>query len=213
MNYSQNEINFLCRLLGYGKLVGFDEFGMLSQEESEEVIQSLEEKKIIEDGQFTEKGLALEQFLQFYINSTKYIHLGHCLLGNYQDNQYIMIKEKDNEIEVLPVTQDEVVFSILAQFVDELESIEEGRLRNRMMSKRRFQKYMEEHKDAKAIYYTYVDMETHQQKVAVIYYADHKLQHYNVLKEELTSYSKEYVQQGIESIFRWEADEICQKLN
>ena len=66
MRYSENEINFLCRLIGYGRLAGFDTFSMLSKKDSEEVVQQFTEKNIIEGDLLSKTGLALIQFIKLY---------------------------------------------------------------------------------------------------------------------------------------------------
>ena len=72
------------------------------------------------------------------------------------------------------------------------------------MTKRRFKEFMDENPDIPAIFYYYIDLDKKENRDAVLFYADNKLQHYNGTLEELTIYPKEYVQQGIESIFHKE---------
>lgn len=204
MRYSENEINFLCRLIGYGRLAGFDTFSMLSKKDSEEVVQQFTEKNIIEGDLLSKTGLALIQFIKLYAESKIYLKIGDSMFANYQDDEYIMISKNDMTYTIVPLNQDEIVGTLLSKFSDKMENIEDGKVRNKLMTKRRFKEFMDENPDIPAIFYYYIDLDKKENRDAVLFYADNKLQHYNGTLEELTIYPKEYVQQGIESIFHKE---------
>lgn len=204
MRYSENEINFLCRLIGYGRLAGFDTFPMLSKKDSEEVVQQFTEKNIIEGDLLSKTGLALIQFIKLYAESKIYLKIGDSMFANYQDDEYIMISKNDMTYTIVPLNQDEIVVTLLSKFSDKMENIEDGKVRNKLMTKRRFKEFMDENPDIPAIFYYYIDLDKKENRDAVLFYADNKLQHYNGTLEELTIYPKEYVQQGIESIFHKE---------
>lgn len=201
MNFSENEINFICRLLGIGRLLGYDTFPMLSKKESEDVVASFVEKKIIDGDLLTESGLALAQFIRLYTDSRRFLKIGNSMFANYQENEYVMITKQDHTFIVAPVNQDEIVVTLLTKFTDKLKIVESGKIKNKLVSKRSFKTYMDEHSDINAIFYYYIDLDKDKDRDAVLFYADNKLQHYNATLEELTIYPKEYVQKGIESIF------------
>ncbi|MFQ7757346.1 MAG: hypothetical protein ACLRH5_12680, partial [Intestinibacter bartlettii] len=183
---------------------GFDTFSMLSKKDSEEVVQQFTEKNIIEGDLLSKTGLALIQFIKLYAESKIYLKIGDSMFANYQDDEYIMISKNDMTYTIVPLNQDEIVVTLLSKFSDKMENIEDGKVRNKLMTKRRFKEFMDENPDIPAIFYYYIDLDKKENRDAVLFYADNKLQHYNGTLEELTIYPKEYVQQGIESIFHKE---------
>lgn len=201
MNYSENEINFICRLLGYGKLPGYDDFPILSKKESEEVVEQFIEKKIIEGDKLTDKGLSLSQFMKWYAQARRYLKIGNSMFANYQNNEYVMMTKHDTAFTILPVNQDEIVAILLSKFSNQMKSVESGKMQKRFITKRRFKDYMDANPEVNAIYYYYIDLDKKTDTKGLLFYADNKLQHYDGSLEELTIYPKECVQQGIESIF------------
>lgn len=106
MKFSEQEMNFLCRLLHYSKLIGYENFPLLNKEESKKVMAKLEEKNIIKDGLLTKYGLTLIRFISLYNKSRKFLKIGSTNYANYQKNEYVMINMKESNFEILPVNQD-----------------------------------------------------------------------------------------------------------
>lgn len=204
MKYSENEMNFLCKLLGYGRLAGFDIFSMLSKKDSEEVINLLTKKNIIEGDLLTKKGLALVQFIKLYAESKIYLKIGNIMFANYQDDEYVMISKNNMTYMILTIKQDEITATLLSKFSNEIENIQEGEVRNKLMTKTTFKEFMENNPNIPAIFYYYIDLEKKENRDAVLFYDENKLQHYNGTLEQLTIYPRDYIQQGIESIFNKE---------
>lgn len=201
MFYTSQEINFLCRLAHFGKMIGYNDFVMLSKAETEKTFKQLEEKNIFSENRLTEYGLALIKLIVLYNKSRRFLKLGSVNFANYQDDEYIMVYQKDNGFFIEPVTQDQITTAIMSKFADEYAFMKEGDIKKRLYSRRKFSKFMTEYADAKAVYCFRFDLDKREEHVSVIFMLEHLLHFYDSTLEEMTIYPKSYVQQGIETIF------------
>ena len=142
MKFSEQEMNFLCRLLHYSKLIGYENFPLLNKEESKKVMAKLEEKNIIKDGLLTKYGLTLIRFISLYNKSRKFLKIGSTNYANYQKNEYVMINMKESNFEILPVNQDQITISILTKFSDQYSNLTEGNIKKKLFSRRHFIEFM-----------------------------------------------------------------------
>lgn len=133
MKFSEQEMNFLCRLLHYSKLIGYENFPLLNKEESKKVMAKLEEKNIIKDGLLTKYGLTLIRFISLYNKSRKFLKIGSTNYANYQKNEYVMINMKESNFEILPVNQDQITISILTKFSDQYSNLTEGNIKKEIV--------------------------------------------------------------------------------
>ena len=202
MKFSEQEMNFLCRLLHYSKLIGYENFPLLNKEESKKVMAKLEEKNIIKDGLLTKYGLTLIRFISLYNKSRKFLKIGSTNYANYQKNEYVMINMKESNFEILPVNQDQITISILTKFSDQYSNLTEGNIKKKLFSRRHFIEFMNEHPDTKALYYYKLDLDEKSECSATLFIDDNVLKHYDSVLEEMTIYTKAHVQHGIESIFK-----------
>lgn len=201
MRINEREVNFLCKASEFHSLIGFDRLPMLSKNDVEKAMDSLKKKKIIQDHKLSSQGLALVKILHLYNQAKKFIKIGNANFANYQDQEYVMIKKEQEDFIIEAVNQDQIVVSILGKLSAEWKDVEEGSVKKKLMSKNMFIEYMKKHEDQKAIYYYHIDLERETERSAVLFVENHRLQHYDALKEELILYPKEEIQKGIEKIF------------
>ncbi|MEF9920497.1 MAG: hypothetical protein RR945_05725 [Erysipelotrichaceae bacterium] len=201
MKFTIYELAWLCQIIKVKKLVGFDAFPMLEKEETDVASNGLINKQIIKDGKLTEMGLSVVETINLYVNARRFMKLGeHSVFANYQSSEYILITKTDTLYSINMVTQDMIVSIILSKFKT-LSTIKDDEYKKRFVSKHKFAEIMEKYDDAESIFYYMVDLDSKEEKKAVMFVAEGYFQHYDAIVGELEKYPRNQVQQGIESIF------------
>lgn len=201
MQFTNQEMGFLCRLAHFDKMLGYGVFPLLNKNEVENVISSLKEKNILDDNIMTEQGLALIKFITLYNNAKKFIKIGSINFANYQDKEYVMVTKREDNFLIDVINQDGIIAVLLAKFSDNYEAMENGEIKRKFITNRRFTEIMRENENAEAIYYFRFNLNNKEEHTGVLYILEKQLYHYDSNLEELVSYPRNHVQKGIESIF------------
>lgn len=203
MIFTIEEMTFLCLIQNLNGLPGFSKFNILSKKQSENTIQSLTQKKILnEEKLLTDEGLKISNIISLYAHSKVFYKFGKdSIFARYHEKEYVMLSYTDDHYQVDLVNQDQISLIIINKLKN-WKSIKDGTLKKKILFINRFNEFVEENKDMESMFYYKADLTNSVDTKGVLFICDGYLQIYDMTSAELTFYPRELIQQGIEGIFR-----------
>lgn len=201
MIFTIEEMTFLCLIQNLNGLIGFPKFNILSKEQSENVIQSLTQKKILnKEKLLTDNGLKISNIISLYAHSKMFYKFGKdSVFAKYHEKEYVMLSCIDNQYHVDLVNQDQISLIIINKFQN-WKSIKDGEYKKNFFPTSRFNEFVENNKNMESIFYYKADLENKTDFKGVLFIHDGYLKSYDIKSEEIHFYPRAMVQQSIERI-------------
>jgi|GEM_PF-4183680 len=203
MELTKKELVLLCQINKNSTLEGININDLLSPKDSVEAMEGLAKKGIVENGKITESGLTTLKCIDRYSKSKLFLRMGTITMARTVNNQLISIAEVLGNFHILVTSKEEAILSVMSKLPD-IDKIGDKESQTISVSKKEFQKTLDEMSDFKGQFYLKIDKTNNIQHSGVLYVNDGYLNDYDVTTQALNRYSKEGVQGVVEGLFETE---------